>query len=139
MNKQRSKKLSWISAASLGVIGCILISMIFLLIATALIKNESILQSSGYSIIVIGQVISVFASCLTASKLTEEKKTLACITTGGIYYLMLLAIAILFYDGMGSQFLWGTIATTVGIIGSIFIANKVKTPQRRKRRIRRFR
>ena len=139
MNKQRLKKPSWVTASIFGEVTCILLNLIFLLIGTSLVKNESIAPQSGYYIIILGQAISVFLSCIFAGKTAGEKSGLSAMVSGGIYYLLLIAVSIMFFDGVGDRFLLGTITIVVGAGAGIYLVIKGSVPKTKKKSVRRFR
>ena len=139
MNKQHFKKFPWASTSILGGISGILLSVIFVVIGAILIKNESISPQSGYYIIIIGQAISVFIVCLLSGRMAGEKSGLSSLITGGIYYLILLAIAILFFDGVSNRLLAGTIATTLGTLGGLYFVVRGKVLNKKKKHTHRFR
>lgn len=139
MKRTKLYKLSWISSAAIGGLVCMLLSILTALIGTILIENSYIELQSGKYVITVGQALSAFAGCFLAGKIAEQKNMLACATAAGVYYLVLAAIAILFFDGITGQFLRGLIAVAVGVGGSVFVLNRRKTTRKRKKTVRRFR
>lgn len=139
MKRTKLHKLSWVSSAAIGGSICMLLSVLTALVGTILIENSYIeLQSAKY-VITVGQALSVFTGCFIAGKIAEQKNMLACAIAAGVYYLVLAAIAILFFDGITGQFLRGLIAVAVGAGGSVFALNRRKTTRKRKKAVLRFR
>ena len=139
MKNKRSIKITFPLASALGSFGCTLLGLLFSLLTTILISNESVPLQAGNYIIPAGQAISSFIGSLAAGKIAGEKNTLSAIAAGGLYFLVILLIGILFLDGVGGGFLPGTIAIILGLGGSVLLLNRRTKSKHTNRRKRRFR
>ncbi|MBQ8768635.1 MAG: TIGR04086 family membrane protein [Oscillospiraceae bacterium] len=93
-------KISIPAGVIIGVIAAVAVMLIGALVMSYLIVKETVgMSSAGIGAMVIVAISSALGVWL-ASALTKQKKLLVCGLTALIYYLVLLSITAVFFDGV---------------------------------------
>ena len=135
--KWTEKKPSLPAAAGIGLIVSMVASLLITMITSICIMNEYIELNGAIYIVIIGQFICAFTGVLTAGKIAPENKMIACVVSAGAFFLIMLGIGMLLFDGVGRTALWGLLSCAAGsILGIFFIfkaQSRVGAKKRRKR------
>lgn len=107
---------SMISGMSAGILASILTSIILAMLTAVLVINEKFSENGMHYFSFGITLVSSMIGGLIAGKRMGGKYALATFLTGGIYYLVLIGVGILLFDGLASG-VW-TILAAIGI-GSI--------------------
>lgn len=106
---------SMISGMSTGVLASVLTSVILAMLTAIMVINEMLSENMmHYASFIITLASSVIGGLLAGKKI-GGKYALATFLTGGVYYLVLMGMGILFFDGL-TVGVW-TILTAI-VIGS---------------------
>lgn len=131
---KRAIRFSTVVAGSLGALSSVVISVILLLIGTSLISADHMQIIAGNYYVVGVQSIAGLAGCFAGGKLAGEKTGIACCIAGGGYLILLTIIALLFFNGLDSTYLWGMLAIGIGCAGGIIVSSKNMNRKRKKRK-----
>lgn len=134
--KSAKKEISAITCVAVGTIIAIIVTLLFAAIAGIFIKNEYFGIGVVSVFAVIAQGVSVFLGALTGSWLASTKKVLSSILVAGIYYFLLLCIAILLFDGITVNAIIGIGVCAAATFAAIILSmrGKKRTVPTRKRR-----
>ncbi len=122
-------------AVAIGVGICVFLTVIFAAVAAITIQNETIMQENTGLISVLTHVVSVFIGSFIAAKLAGKMPAIFSAITCGVYFLILLAVNILFMDGEFSGVGEGLLSILGGGTLSI-LPNFIKRKERKRRRPR---
>lgn len=139
ITKQNKGNFAMLPATGIGVIIALAITMIMASIGAIFISNEY-MAVTGIKIAAITiQVLSTFIGSFIAGKIVCNKKALTCCIVGGIYYLILVSIAMLFFDGISGSFFICLAAGAIACFVAVYLCTKEKSASVRKRKNRRSR
>lgn len=119
--KNRTAVNSLTSATVIGTAISLGVTLAVAGICAVCINNEYIGIERKLIMSVIAQFFSSFAGSLFAAVLAKERKNIASVLTGAVYYFMLLIIAMLFFDGVGVGALVGIASNGIGVACAIFV------------------
>ncbi len=115
-----------------GAVTMVGISAVLSLIAPMLVINNILNEASiGIASILI-HIISTMIGTLIAGVMAHKFKTLTMCLSGGVYYLFMLSAAMLFFDGITHNVLYGLLACSVGTLLSLLVLKKKTRTIRRK-------
>ncbi len=138
MKHKKISQLSFVPACVLGVLGCLVISVLLIMLSSLLIYNEHLQLSTGKYLTITTHFLSALIGCFLAGKAAGEKyRTVETIVSAG-YLLMLIIISLLFGEGVHGNLLLTVIAASLGCVSGILLCAQKRTPKRKKQ-IRRFR
>ncbi|MBO5837066.1 MAG: hypothetical protein J6Q92_04140 [Oscillospiraceae bacterium] len=138
MKKKLSANMSMITAVTLGISCSIVVSVLLLLLGTAMINmGNAQISISNYIMLPI-QGLSVLAGCALSGILAGERSVFACLLTAGCYLTILILTALLFMDGLHGKVLLSIAAIACGCLAEILILT-MKKGRRKKRTKSRFR
>ena len=133
MKKVQIKERSIIFASSLGTAIALCASIIFSLTIPIIILNGTIRDNEIQIIVPIIQFISSFLGIFAATKFVKENKLLVMGVSAGMYLLVLICVALLFFDGLSTKVVTGPIAILAGVVSAAMIVCKKKKRGRGKR------
>lgn len=122
MHKTRSvkKQTSPLGGILIGIAAAILVSLIFCLVAAGLLNSEKIGEGSVKYTVCGVQVVSLIIGILIAQLVYKERAAIISVAVSGVYFVLLLCINLLFYDGsirnIGLHLLCILASTLVGIL-----------------------
>lgn len=124
--KHGIKKMTQVSSCVVGTGVAFLAGIAFVSLGALCISNEYFtLQNLG----VIGVAVQFFTAligCVTAGCVSSDNQIISCAITAGAILLMLICVAILFFDGVSSGILAGVIAVILGFAASLLIVLRMK-------------
>jgi len=123
MKNKRTKSNSVLYAVVVGVITSILLSLIFILLATIFIQNEYLDIISASLIANVALFLSVLVGTQVGAVCLNEGKWRACVGISAIYYVATLCLGIVCFDGIGSNCLIGFAVCAVAALIGIFVCN----------------
>lgn len=133
----RSKKIknnpAW-KGITIGFTIAALLSFAFSFLCAICINNEYIdfqIFSKAQPII---QVLSAFIGCYICGVIVPDGKILRCAITALSYYLFLVGVSCLFFDGISGYFWVGILTSLIGFTGAILLCARGKVNTSRKRR-----
>jgi len=136
-----TKRNQWniTSAVSIGVALSIILTILLSVLTAIFISNEYFdINIRNVAAIVI-QGIAALAGTYLTNRLTHDGKGMASIFCAAAYYVLLLFVSILLFDGISSLFLSGLISCTVGGAIAIMLTNTTKNKYKHKKRTARHR
>ena len=117
----------------IGVVLAIILTILMSAISAIFLDNESIGLNLIPYISVIIWLVSGFVSAFCAGYAGEGNWILRSIIATGIYYVILLGVGILLFDGVDGDVVVGLIAGVIGFVLALFaISRKRKMPMNRK-------
>ena len=128
-NKAKSNFVVYIS----GVAVMVLLSAIVVLLLPIFIINEYLPIEYTRVIIIISLAIAAFAAGLTAGSMTAGREGESVAITVGVYSVLLLFVAICFYDGFTLQLLYELIGSLVGGLAAWLLLVKGRKPRIRRK------
>ena len=133
MQTKSSNKISPLSiVAGLGIACVFSLAIIFL--GALLINQENVGESFITVLQIAAHFISTILGCFVTERLSETNKIPACGITGVSYFLIVLATASIFFDGVSGKFWLGIVSVLAAlIVTSLWILR----PQNNKARQRR--
>lgn len=133
-NAKNSVKTNTILSLGIGIITGILTVLVSLIIGTIFINNEYIKLNNAAIIVAVIQFISVFCASFAAGKSAADQKIICSIASGCTAWFILIAIAIMFFDGVGNDMIPGLIVVAAGNIIGILASKQKKNHSVRKRK-----
>ena len=112
--------------------GCILawvITIVIAVIVAIFIAGERASEEFTNPAAVIALLAASFAGAMIAGGMAEQKRMIVCVISGGIYYLSLICVNMLFFDGSFR----GLLGAALTVMGSCVIAGLLHTRQKRQR------
>ena len=107
------RKFSFGISVLIGVVISLLVSVLTAGILAMLIEKGSIDETGlRYGVITI-QLMAALLGTLAAKSFADSKGAICALTVAGVYFAVLLAVAMLFFDGVGSIG-WGIAAVAIG-------------------------
>ncbi len=117
-----------------GVGTAVLLSLVTGVGIALLVSAEKLnIGSIPFATILI-QFLSAMIGSLLAGRIMTGNRQLACVLTAGVYFLLLLGCALLFWDGITSGILVGTIACGLGCLMAVILCRKRNTRNTRTRK-----
>ena len=117
-------------AVCMGLVSAVILSTIFIGIATALVSNESLSLNPAILAMSIIQFLSAFVGCMISGLTVRDNKVVASGAVFGVYYLLLIGVSALFMNGISGKFWIGLLATVIGCVAAIFLCTRKKTTVR---------
>ena len=133
--KSKSKQEQGIGATV--ILGSVLAVVITLVISgvVATMLNKEMIDTSPISIIaIITQFVSTLVSGLQTCK-RASNVTLACIATAMVYFLFMLVLALIVFDGEFHNLVSGFLATAFGAVSAILLGRKKQSVKRLRRKM----
>lgn len=137
--KQNKENITMFPAACIGALIALAMTAIIASLIAVFILNEYINIAGITMVAVIIQGISIFIGSFAAGKIVCDKKLPTCIITAGVYYLILLSTALLFFDGISESVFIGLVTGAIACSAAVYLCTKEKRGTVRRRRIRRSR
>lgn len=136
-----SKKMqrSITSAASIGIALSVIITVILSMLTAIFISNEYWDININKIAAIVIQVVAAFAGSYLTNRLVPEGQGSGVIICASIYYVILLCISMLVYDGLSPTFWHGLISCAVGCILSFLLVNTTNNKHKNKKRTVRHR
>lgn len=125
VKKHRPRGVGESVLIGLGIsVVCSVLIMMFLAYC---IENEymNITKISIMSFVIL--LISSFMGAFGAGVVAKEKKIIACAGAVGAYYVVLMTIAVVVFDGVRGGALLGFLACTIGFGGASLLSLKEKS------------
>lgn len=110
------------------------VSAVLALIAPMLVINNVLNEASIGVVSIFIHVISAIIGALIAGVMAHKIKSLTMCLSGGVYCLLLICSALLFFDGITYNALYSLLACSIGTLFSLFILKKKTKNNRRKMR-----
>ncbi len=124
MKKIKGTNNTFTRGIILGAAVSIIISLVGSAIAAAAIHAQTIPQSSMQIVACIILLISSAVGCFAGGRVVGSKRALISGITAGTYLLVLIAITIVFFDGMFHNFWAGLACVAGGFVISCIICLK---------------
>ena len=106
-----------------GALVSILMTVMICIIGGWMIGSEMIEQNKiGYCSIT-ALLASAILGSMVASKKVQRKRFLITLASGGIYYALLVAVTIIFFDGSFQGMGVTLITVLIGVVVSVLISN----------------
>lgn len=137
--RSNSNERTLLKSCGLGVCVTVIVTLSLSALAAIFISNEYLQITGMQYIAFLIQLVSVFLGSLLAGKTITERRLLACSAVGGVYFLSLVGLALLFFDGVSGSILYGLIGCVIGCGGALLLCTRVKNRSGSKKRRRRSR
>lgn len=134
MGKQHTVRKIPASFAGLGVM--LLLSAVMVFLLPVCILNEYLPTEYTHTFIIISMGIIAFVGSGIACLLTRERLWETGALAVGMYYILLIAIAVFFFDGLNLHVLCSVIAGALGCV-SAFVVLMIQKKHHGKRKKRR--
>lgn len=134
----KQSKKTIIGSAGVATLIAVFISLASVILIALGITKEYVPLDTATKIFPVVQIVSVFVGCLLSCKLTADNRLLCGgLTTAG-YFLVLVGISCLFFDGISGNFWIGLISAVTGWITAILLITKLcnQSGNRRRRKAR---
>lgn len=136
-NKSNTSQLLRVGA--IGVALAIVTTIILSVIGAIFIQNEY-LEMSAINIVAFAiQFTAAFAGALVAGKFKKSNALMSCGLAGGVYFLLLIVIGVLFCDGVGSDILLSLLTVFLGTGAAFLLCTRGKNRTFKKKRRRKNR
>ncbi len=122
---------SLVTAITAGVVGAICLSVLLTLFLTNFVLNGTMREENANVIILLIRAISVFAGALIGGALLKQRYLLQVSLTALGYWVALIGIGIVFYDGSFKHFLSGTASVLTGGAAALMLLQRPKRKSRR--------
>jgi len=134
MRAQKSSKGTYWSV-TIGVLQAVAISVLTAALGAVFIDNESIQINAIPIITIIAWFISSFLCAVFSGYTGEGRWALRSGIATGIYYLIMMSVGILVFDGLSGNVLYGFITGIAGfLIAMVLLVRKQKKSINRKMR-----
>lgn len=108
--KRSGKGLSIPAALGFGTAASIIVTIAGAVIVTWLLAGERIGENKLTSMIILIQIAAAIAGGATATTLTNSKRLLVSMLSGTCYFLVLIALTALVFDGQYQGVGWSALA-----------------------------
>lgn len=137
--KQIKGNITMLPAVCIGAIMALVMTAILASLIAVFILNEYINVAGITIAAIVIQGISIFIGTFAAGKIVSDKKLFACILTAGVYYLILMSTALLFFEGISGSIIIGLATGVIVCFAAVYLCTKEKGGTARRRKIRRSR
>lgn len=134
MGKQHTVRKIPASIAGFGVMLLLSAAMVFLL--PVCILNEYLPTEYTHTFIIISMGIIAFIGSGIACMLTRDRLWETGVLAAGMYYILLISIAVFVFDGLSLHILYSVIAGVMGCV-SAFVVLMIQKKHHGKRKKRR--
>lgn len=117
-----------------GAAIAVVITVLMSIGLTSLVINGQIAESDTAFIVFIIRAVSVMIGGMIASALSKEKILITIGITAIGYLLIVVALGIIFYDGLFQNFVSGMISVAVGAVCACVL--RLKTPRKKKHSVK---
>lgn len=131
-SKREIRNISMLSNVIISFAAMLVIATILSAVVATLISGEQIGYDALNYVAPITSLVVVFIGCLLSGNMIEEKKALCCGVTATAYFAFITGVGMLFFDGVGSGFIFGLIACCVGCIAAILLCTQDKRRNKHK-------
>lgn len=133
MTKRQKHDVPVIYTVCIGVVASLCTSLLFSLIIPVLILNGTItLQTESFIAPVVMAISSLLGAAVSAA-LTKDSKLRVIAMVAGIYFVLLLCCALLFYDGISKNILTGFITVVAGSAIAFYLTAKRRISKKKRR------
>lgn len=126
-------KLSLFPACCIGTVAGLIITLGASAIGAVFITNEYLALNTEGTIGLFIQFCSVLLGAILSAYIVHERKVTSCIAVGAAYYVILLILGILLFDGLTGAISGGLLAATCGCAAAIFLCGRKKNRPKRKK------
>lgn len=111
--KKRGKFTGMPAGLGMGLLTGMVISFVTIMVISTLIAGEKLEQQQAIYGSFVALLLGSFGGAWIAARIAEEKQMLVSIISGGIYFLVLMCITALFFEGMYEN-IWSTALLILG-------------------------
>ena len=122
----------------IGTATSLIVTLLISLTTSICIFKEYVQLESADYIIPIGYILAAFAGVVVTGRIAKDNKLIACYT-GGLYYLIMIAVDMLVLDGIDSSAIWSLLCCAAGCAAAIFLNFRINHKSAVKKRRRRSR
>lgn len=126
MKYQRIKQGSIWFAGSIGTGISVIIVIVLSLIFPVMILSGKIGENQISLVATVAQFVSALFGAWIAGKIAGDQKLLGIGLAVGMYFLLLICSALLFFDGFSPRIIIGLISILLGAGAALLILNKRK-------------
>lgn len=136
--KHKSKQIngSMTKGTTLGVGICVVLWFVTSAALASLVVNEHISEETLKWIVPCMQGVVSFIGSVIAGRIVVENKGLASVICTAVYFLVMMCVTMLFFDGRFSSIIWAIIAVAAGGALSILLNLKQKSHLVRWKRVK---
>lgn len=120
------KESSMLASSLFGLILALVVALVLSLISALFISNEYLEIKTAQFLATITHLIAVFLGSILTIKIVPERKLISCGVVCGGYFVVMMAIAILMYDGLSGSIFTGIVASVLGGAGAILLGARRK-------------
>lgn len=141
MQKMRPKisGLGILPACGIGIAVSLLVTVLIAWVTAIFISNEYFEINTIVFAAIVSQFLATFIGAFLVGKITDNNKMLTCCLAGGLYYLLLIGTAMLFFDGISGKLFVGLISCALGCFAGILTSSRQKKRSGRTRKGKRNR
>lgn len=127
--KGRTAKASMPVSLATGCVLAWVITIVIGAIVAFLVTGERVSEDFINPASVIALFASSFTCAMIAGGMVGQRRMIVCVISGGIYYISLICVNILFFDGSFR----GLLGAALTVMGSCVIAGLLQTRQKKQR------